>query len=368
MIEPYTPVANLPPFPFNLVSRVWHRIWDGITLPCQKAYTPSSPSPGFSTSTKLTRFPFRPPPTSTSAPTRDSSPSCRPVCYNGISSLLDVDYLRGGVSHKRSSQSSDWASLRVLNPDYTDMQSSAAPDCLEGPLIRSPNTPTAASTGLGFDTPRASLASKSQSSVSAGNVQPPTEDETLESFLLRRLKERPRSSRTTPLPRNGLTHALDLFTSKSIPGPPDTGTLLNDGESESINTDAIPSPRPRLPSFGSSLGAPFGLDQFRREWLQSSPYPQSEEGFGAVYSQTEGATLNSGSRSGWETRSRSPGSRSGALHRCSSNTSPSLLFMSEVFHQRRPGIFVSLGNMGSFGVTLTTGTVAQRRRLGEKQR
>lgn len=354
-MEPYTPAVNLLPFPFNLVSRVWHRIWDGITLPCQKPHT-SSPSPG--SSTTLTRFPFRPPPPSTSSPTRDSSPSCRPVCYNGISSLLDVDYLRGGVGHNRSS-------LRVLNPDDTEIQKSTAPHLPVFPLVRSPNTPLAVSTGHSSNTPRASLASNSQNSFSVGTGQPPREDETLESFLIRRLKEKPRSDHTTPLPRNGLTRALDLFTSK-IPGPSDTKTSAIDEGSETIDADPIPAPRPRLPSFGSSFGPSFGPDQFCKEWLQSSPCTQSSEGVGAVSSQTGRATSNAGSQSGQQTRSRSAGGRPGAPHRWSSSSSPSLSFMSEVFHQRRPGIFVSLGNMSPFGLTLTTGAVAQKRRLGEK--
>ncbi|KAJ5716581.1 hypothetical protein N7493_008492 [Penicillium malachiteum] len=227
-MEPYSPKSRLP-FPFNLVSRIWHRIWYGLLCFSEPdcSSTPSSPRLG------PTRFPLTPTPCSSSDnsdKTRNSSPIFREVSYTAISSLLDrdVDYLRRPINRDGFSQNRERHSLHVMNPDIYAQSShtNSPPDSLHSNLRRRSSPPrfprfpfTNPYPPLTPSVDREELLSSLFSNIIVDNVtdeEPSfsTTDEDLWDYLERcRLRPLPLFTRSRLSQRSGLTRALGLFMS-----------------------------------------------------------------------------------------------------------------------------------------------------------
>lgn len=369
------------PFPFNIASRIWRRLWHGILLSCQKA----SPSSG-------ARIPLTPSPTQFNEEKRGSPPNYRPVPYDGVSYLMDVDYLRGNINRDGISQDGHMDSLRVVNPDirtprastisYYDMfddiddrvgrRSSHVPCLPDFWFTQAPTPPLSISIGLGLQQLGESMMPGNQVFVHAESCPAPaTESMPEELSFPSNPNERPFPTRPQGLPRGGFSRAMGFFMTQSSLRLSEADMIqdcsLEDDDSD-INT--APSPRSGLPSFDSNIGSSTSFAQYRSQWLrncqssQTNTWPVTPD-----IPEPEVMMPNQHQPSGVSASGNSGGARSRGRSRrvssnCSNSSSTTLSVISEGSRYQQRGIFGSLLNLPYVSLTLAAGMAAQRRRFG----
>ncbi|KAJ5765168.1 hypothetical protein N7520_004727 [Penicillium odoratum] len=426
-----TPVSHQLPFPFNIASRIWRRLWNGI-ISCQNDSPTSGP-----------RRPLTPSPSPSDEETPSSSPSCRPVPYDHVSSLTDVDYLRGSINRDGLSQRGYLNKLRVVSTDihtrrssvdsYYDMfddrvgrQSSHLPCLPDFSIIGSPNNSLADSIWLGLQQlgiytvteiqepihatscpppsteitessvqgtldecllsaraqplprntlspeikpfmpsslPRSSLSGSQESLIATSYPSPSTESMPEGLSSPRSLQEQsPPARKGHPLPRNSFSRAMGLF----MPSTPslcssDADTSQNASpEDNNSDIDTLPSPRPRLPSFGWTQHRGHWL---KNRWLSQTAslpltpdLPESQVMIPNHQGQSASVSASGDSDETQMQSSRGRSREASSDEYNSSIQSPRLSFMSENIRCRQSGSFLSF--IPFLPLTLATGTVA----------
>lgn len=367
------------PFPFNIASRIWRRLWHGVLLSCQKA----PPSSG-------ARIPLTPSPTQSNEEIQDSPPSYRPVPYDGVSSLMDVDYLRGNINRDGISQDGRLDSLRVVNPDirtpgsstisYYDMfddiddrvgrRSSHVPCLPDFWFTRAPTPPLSISIGLGLQQVGEAMMPNQQFMNAESCLSHPTESMPEELTAPNSPNERPFAERPQGLPPGGFSRAMGFFMPQLSPSLSEADIIQDCRVEDNSDVDTAPSPRPCVSSIHSDHGSSFSFAQYRSQWLQNcqssltasrptTPDPPEPEVVISSHQHQPSGVSASGNPGG----ARSHGRTRRVFSNYSHSSSSSLSVTSHSSHWRYRGLFDSILNLPYLSLTLAAGTAAQKRRF-----
>lgn len=360
------------PFPFNIASRIWRRIWLGILLSCQEA----SPSSG-------ARMPLTPSPTQSNEETRGSPTSYRPVPYDGVSSLMDVDYLRGSINRDGISQDGHMNSLRVVNPEiqtsrsstisYYDMfddiddrvgrRSSHVPCLPDFWFTRAPTPPLSVSIGLG-------LQQLGESMLSENCPSPATESIPGELSASSSPDERPSRTKPQSLAPGGFSRAMGFFLPQPSSSVLEADRIQDCRQEDDNDIDRDPSPRSRLPSIDSNLESSTSFTQYRSQWLrncQSSQVntrpvtPDLPDSEVMIPSQHRPSGVSASGNSGG---ARSRGRTRSISSNCSNSSSANMSVIPEDSYHQQRGIFGNLLELPYLSLIMAAGMAAQKRRFG----
>ncbi|KAJ5919614.1 hypothetical protein N7454_009449 [Penicillium verhagenii] len=371
--------SNQLPFPLNIGSRIWRRLWHGILSSCQRA----------SLSNSRPNIPLPPDPIIPFEHPRTSSPSCRPVQYDHVSTLLDVDYLRGPINTDGRSQGGNLKSLHVINPDLHTQSSRAGSyygtfddasrvgrrgshvPCLPDLwFTTAPAPPLSVTIGLGLQNLAESPMPESQPIIhiepSSSHSTETTSEELLPSPALDNYHRRARG-----LPPSGFSRAMKFF----LPPSPcisedDVGQGSSSGDDTQEPDTVLHRTRSHIPSVRSSRESSSCFTQRRGHWrgkrrlshIETQPLiPDSPRKETIMPGYRYGSPVVFPSENTEKAQSsRGPGRSRRVSSTFSNSTSP--IPMSEAFSRRQRGIFLNLYSLPFLSQTLTAGTVAQSRR------